>query len=293
MLRVFAVPRGESADNADLTFSPDGRHLAVSAGNSATLWDIATGKARRWPLPWAQTEALAFAAPDRLMLFRSEVRDGPRPLDSVDTSSANPKLCVLRNLLGPRPDAAVKVISDFSHTVKEIEASPDGACFVIEGVGGSASADHRRLVRVYKYDGTFLTEFSTQRAPRESSTRFLFDPAGTLLAHQPGPFPERRDILLELSTRRFLGPAPVLYAVGFAQRARLWALSPSDSRLQLTDGTGNVLVEQFPDHCSSLTLSFSPDHDGRYLLWGNPTGTVTLADLVEIRRRLEGIKLGW
>ena len=157
------------------------------------------------------------------------------------------------------------------------------ACFVIDGVGGSGSADQRRLVRVYKNDGTFLAELATQRAPTHASTNFPFDPSGTLLVHKTAPFPERRDILLELPSGRFLGPAPILNWLGFAQGARFWAGSASDSRLELSDRRGNVLVEQFPDQCSSLSPSFSPDHDGRYLLWGNESGTVILADLVEVR----------
>src|SRR5262249_36402505 len=66
LLRICAVPRGQFPDNADLVLSPDGRRLAVSAGNTATLWDLDTGAARRWTLPWALTEALAFVGPDRL-----------------------------------------------------------------------------------------------------------------------------------------------------------------------------------------------------------------------------------
>ena len=161
------------------------------------------------------------------MLFRSEVRDGARSLDSRDTWAKNPKLCVLRNLLGLRPNAAVKVISDFSQAVREIEASPDGACFVIEGVGGSGSADQRRLVRVYKNDGTFLSELGTQRAPRHASTNFRFDPSGTLLVHKTAPFPERRDILLEMPSGRFLGPAPI------PERARSRPGSPALGRLRI------------------------------------------------------------
>jgi|GEM_PF-6023017 len=36
---------------------------------------------------------------------------------------------------------------------------------------------------------------------------------------------------------------------------------------------------------------FSPD--GSHLVWGNPSGTVTVVDLVEVNRRLSKIGLGW
>jgi WD40 repeat protein len=294
LLRIFAVPRGESADNADLTLSPDGLRLAVSAGNTATLWDVETGQAQKWALPWAMTEALAFPASDRLMLFRAEVRDGSRSPNSKAPAAEFPRVCVLRNLLGPRPTEPVEVIADFDQSVKEIEASPDGACFVIDGVGRLDGADHRRLVRVYKYDGSVLTELSTQMSPINASTQFAFDPTGTLLAYRTANGLESRDSLLKMPSGRFLRTAPIRLVFGVAQEARLWAGAIlTDGRINLLDSTGNTLVEQFLDSKSSLSLLFSPDHDGRYLLWGNPSGTVTVADLVEIRGRLTGIGLGW
>lgn len=36
---------------------------------------------------------------------------------------------------------------------------------------------------------------------------------------------------------------------------------------------------------------FSPN--GLHLLWGNPSGTVAVVDLVEVNHRLTGIGLGW
>jgi len=42
-----------------------------------------------------------------------------------------------------------------------------------------------------------------------------------------------------------------------------------------------------------LRVPFSPDLDGRYLLWGSPSGLVSVADLVEAQRRLTEAGLGW
>ena len=39
--------------------------------------------------------------------------------------------------------------------------------------------------------------------------------------------------------------------------------------------------------------AFDPDLDGRYLLCGSQSGIVNVADLVELRRRLTEVGLGW
>jgi hypothetical protein len=43
----------------------------------------------------------------------------------------------------------------------------------------------------------------------------------------------------------------------------------------------------------SRNVGFSPDLEGRYVLWGDGSGTVFVADLIEIQRRLTGLGLGW
>jgi hypothetical protein len=77
-------------------------------------------------------------------------------------------------------------------------------------------------------------------------------------------------------------------------RARYWVgLGGTDRHPQLFDKAGTLLVEQLSEPNGQLDMPFSPDLDGRYLLWGNPSGLVSVADLVEVRRRLTGVGLGW
>jgi hypothetical protein len=45
------------------------------------------------------------------------------------------------------------------------------------------------------------------------------------------------------------------------------------------------------DHQTAGEPEFS--EDGRFLAWGNRDGTVFVADLPEVQRRLERIGLGW
>jgi hypothetical protein len=295
LLRLFPVPRGQSADNADLCFSPDGKRLAVSAGNTATLWDLDTGLSRQWTLPWGMTEAIAFSEPDHLFLMRAEVRDGSRSPDAGAPTGKYPRVCVLRDLLGPTPLEPARVITDLNRGIKEIEASPDGRYFVVEGVSGSPGTERHNVLRVHWTDGSVLpTPIATQRRPDNASERFGFDPTGRILVHAPLTTSLSPQVQIEMPSGRLLGVVPVLSALGAAPGARLWAgASPADSHIQIYDSSGKLLVEQLPEPVTSLNLLFSPDLEGRYVQWGNPSGTVSVADLVDLRRRLTGVGLGW
>ena len=67
----------------------------------------------------------------------------------------------------------------------------------------------------------------------------------------------------------------------------------TDNHLQLYDRAGNVLVSKLSDTIHTIGVHFSPDLDGRYLLWGHQSALVTVADLVELQRRLAEIGLAW
>jgi serine/threonine protein kinase/WD40 repeat protein len=289
LLRICAAPRGPSADNADLVFSPDGRRLAVSAGNTATLWDIETGAARRWTLPWALGETLLFAGPDRLLLMRVETHDGSRPPGSELPPMEYPRLCVLRDLLGPTPTTPLKVITDFNWSVHDIKAAPDGSLFVIDGRSGPGKPHLRRSVRVYDPEGKFVSELSGHNLSLELTWGTLrFDPTGKFLVMEPSP---NVGVLLDMPSGRFLGTVPAR-AHGVSPGARWWAQVDDRYDLHLCDRAGNRLVEQLSDsgHFPN-NVPFSPDLDGRYLLWGDQSGLVSVADLVEVQRRLAEVGL--
>jgi serine/threonine protein kinase/WD40 repeat protein len=291
LIRLCPVPRGQFPDNAALAFSQDGRCLAVSAGNTATVWDLETGAARRWTLPWALTEALIFAGPNRLLLMRQEVRDGSRPPDSQAHPTEYPRVCVLRNLLGQKPTEPLKVINDFNLHVQNINAAPDSSCFVIGGKLGPAEAD-RPSVQVYRPNGELLIELPRlgPAAARDLIGFVRFDPSGKLLVLDTTA--EGQQVLLEMPSGRFLGVVPVP-ARGVGPAARRWAQLDDRSNLHLCDRVGNRLLEQLAASVYCDDVPFSPDLDGRYMLWGDPSGLVSVADLVEVQRRLAEFGLEW
>ena len=108
--------------------------------------------------------------------------------------------------------------------------------------------------------------------------------------HGPDPHP----ILVEMPSGRYMGLSPIIGPIGIDHQARRWIAQASDgSRTQLYDRGGRVLLDRLPDEPWSSSPQFSPDLDGRYLIWGNRSGAVTVADLVEIQRRLTGLGVGW
>jgi WD40 repeat protein len=290
LLRLCPVPRGQFPDNADLAFSPDGRRLAVSAGNTATLWDLESGEARRWSLPWGLTEALAFPDPDHLLLFRSETRDGTRPPDSGAHPSEHPRVCVLRNLLGPKPTEPLKAIDDFNWYVQDIEASPEGAYFGIGGTTGFESPHRRPLLRIYNASGAFLLEGFPQMPRDQPQPIPRFDSSGKLVALGPGP--EGHEVLLELPSGRFLGPISDRVR-GVGPGAQLLDQIDTHFNLQLCDRAGNRLIDVLDESVHFAHVPFSPDHEGRYLMWGKSSGSLNVADLVDVQSRLAKVGLGW
>jgi WD40 repeat protein len=289
LLRLCSVPRGQFADNADLVLSPDGRRLAVSAGNTTTLWDLGSGETRRWTLPWGLTEALAFPDPNELFLFRKETRDGSRPPDSGAPSSEYPRVYTLRNLLGTKPIEPIKVISDLNGSVQDIEASPDGSCFVIAGLADPGTPRPHPFVRLYTSRGAFLTDLFSQRSNEAALPFAHFDPSGKLVVLG---IEEGKEIVLEVPSGRFLRLIPDAVR-GVGPGARRLAHLDREYRLQLYDHAGNRLLYQLDELAGPTTTPFSPDLDGRYLMWGNSSEILSIADLVEVQRRLAEVGLGW
>ncbi len=63
--------------------------------------------------------------------------------------------------------------------------------------------------------------------------------------------------------------------------------------MSVYDRAGKVLLDRLWEEASALNPAFSPDLDGRYVIWGDRSGTVFVADLVEIQQRLTDLGLGW
>ncbi len=300
LLHVLEVNPGFHADNAALAFSPDGRQLAFAAGREAALWDVATGEIKKtWRLPPGLVDLMAFTEPSRLLLFREETETGEvGPFTEFDPIKY-PRVCRVRDLLGGEPLKLLAEIRDCNIHVFHAACSPDGRYYVIEGTGGS-TGKVTRIANLYESaTGKKLGTLPTQNSIEFGYAAFEFDPTGTVLSYFYDKREQQKTYLLEMPSRairrQFEGDQPTL-----GPHAKRW-LIPS----KVTVGQPpafNLFEEGRPEPLIKFVLDFgnapgtarprfSPD--GLHLVWGNPSGDVTVVDLVEVNTKLTELDLGW
>jgi WD40 repeat protein len=290
---VLDAPRGVYADNAALAFSPCGRRLAFATGTEALLWDTATGAAlRSWTLPPGLADALAFAGPDRLLLFRVETLDGRLPPVHAADYRQHPRVCRLRDLLGS--NRLIAEIPDFNRQVFSNRAAPDGSCFVVEGIREDGKGVRRSLKAIDAATGAEW--WSRTLARTVPSGVQSVDPTGRILYAQLGD-PSEAGTLLDLRSGVTLETvSPAQHGLGPGARLVVTPrpAEPSDTQPGYAlwrRGEGSPLVILGIDGGYSCWPQFS--RDGRLLAWGNAEGTVTVAQLDRVQERLASVGLGW
>jgi len=298
LLYILEVAPGFHFDNAALAFSRDGRQLAFSSGTEASLWDAVTGESiKTWKLPRGLVDQMAFYGPNRLLLFREETESGEvGPFAEFD-STKYPRVCRIRDLLGPEPLNPVAEIRDCNVHVFHAACSPDGKYYVVEGLGGAKGKVTRIAILYEGPSGKKLGTLPTHSAPNRHSAWFNFDPTGTIL-NFVSTSKEPRTFLLEMPSRaiqRQFDEHPV--TVG--PRARRWLIDSSGADDQpsaaalFEEDRREPLIKFLLDLGNTQRTGrpqFSPD--GLHLIWGT-SGGVIVVDLVEVNRRLHGLDLGW
>ena len=118
LIHVIEAPRGMSADNAALAFSPSGDRLAYSSGDRAKMWNLQSGlELGSWDLPAGLADVMAFTDQGQLLLFRLE--------DNV---------CQMRELLHSAKMKLIAGNTDFNGGVFNSAMPSDGRYFVVEGI---------------------------------------------------------------------------------------------------------------------------------------------------------------
>jgi serine/threonine protein kinase/WD40 repeat protein len=292
---VLEVPQGLVADNAGLALSPNGRRFAFSSGTEAKWWDLDTGRALgSWPLPPGLCDALAFHLTSQLLLFRVETRAGQQPPYGNVDYREHPRVCRVRDLLGPDPLAPLVEVADYNRGVHVLVASTDGSFFVVEGLGGPGG--DLRSTTVYEgQTGRPLTVIPSTRDLHGCSCLSI-DPRGILLSVATTPDSTKRMLFEIPSGQRLreiewdqigLGPGGTLWATDGPNK-----LSEACAGYSIYRGDRDRLVvlgSDFPT--DDRQPRFSPD--GRCFAWGTADGTVFVCDLQEVQRRLGTIGLGW
>jgi serine/threonine protein kinase/WD40 repeat protein len=300
LLHILEVTPGTYTDNAALAFSSDGRRLAFSAGQEASLWDVVTGEPITvWKLYPGLTDQLAFPEPNRLLIFRTETDTGELgPFGEVDPRE-HPRVCRIRNLLGPDPLKPLAEIRDCYSGVMAAVCSPDGKYYAVEGLAGFPS-NPRRVANLYEgFTGKKLGALPTQLSVKQSNVSIYFDPTGTVMRYLYKLEKDYGSYFLRLPTlavlRQLEGNPP-----GVGPQAKRWltrseATADEPGGLNLhEDGRIDPLVRFVLDRGNPFMLVGQPvfSRDNQHLFWGGPNG-VTVVDLVEVNRRLSELGLGW
>jgi serine/threonine protein kinase/WD40 repeat protein len=288
LLHLFEVSPGFTADNAGLAFHPLGHQFAFASGTKAWLRDVQTGKEiRSWDLPPGLVDHLAFdRLGKKLMLLRSETEKGDRyPLSNAPPDQ-HPRVCRLRDLLGPTPTKAVAEIKDFPLHVFVAAGAPDASYFVVSGV----DLDNRQLAKLQTYDAAGKRLWPRARQhPHNNQGLLTTDPSGKVLVVHKGDESE----LIELPAGKTLRTLPY----------KPFALGPGGERRASVDHAADQVIVLHEGNSESPALTLGIDNqaleipvfslDGNRLVWGNEDGTVNVCDLRAVRERLAEFKLDW
>jgi WD40 repeat protein/tRNA A-37 threonylcarbamoyl transferase component Bud32 len=281
---VLRPPQGITADNADFVFSPDGRLFAFAAGENVTLWDLASGRALGpWKVPRGVADALAFHPDGHLLLFRFETRDGGAKAAAY-----------LRALRLPDKVGTVREVGELSDAFVCSLGAPDGSWFLFKGTRPTPDGPRRFALVINGLTGE--DRWSMDLPEKAFSGYFTCDPAGRLLAVAPaeGSVPLRDPLTGEVS------PVPPISQIGgLGPNAELVAAAvPARFAAQKEHGWGlfrrnraDPLVVLWLDGPNGIPPTFN--RAGTLLAWGNPDGSVSVADLPKMRARLSVAGLGW
>jgi serine/threonine protein kinase/WD40 repeat protein len=300
LLHVLEVPRGLTADNAALAFSADSTQFAFCAGQEAKLWDVGSGRElRTWHLPPGIVDHLGFHPSGKLLLFRMETRDGKVIPYDPSSPREHPRVLRIRDLLGADPLRPFAEIEEFNEHVYLAAASLDGAYFVAEGTHLDA-AGRRRSIRAF--DGPTGKEVWAIPVPKQLQyAQLAADPTGEVVAvltDDRSAELSQRGTLIDLRSgrpRRALVGVPADLGPGGDLMLLPTKAGPSgrsESFGVFGWNQGRPLAIFATDEKRSCVLnSFS--HDGRYLAWGTTEGSVFVADLAEVQRRLASGGIAW
>jgi WD40-like Beta Propeller Repeat len=294
LLRLLDVPPARVTDNAGMAFSADGRQFAFSAGRKARLWDLDTGTPiGTWNLPGGLVDQVHFREPGRIWLGRCETKGGRGgPFDRYP-SEDYPRAFVIRELSGRGAARLLATIEDFNIRIYCGALSADGTSLALEGIG-TVAGKPVRSVRIYDAaTGKVHWPIPSQQPADAQGSNLRFDPTENVLSVC---LARNVATLLDVSARRTLGELD-LVPEALGPGAERWLTGIAASR----DHPAGMAFFERGRKAASITFvedppgrsrpRFSPD--GRHIAWGHSDGSVSVADLAEVQRRLESIGLGW
>jgi WD40 repeat protein len=288
LLRILDVPRGMTADNAGLAFSPDRKEVAFSTSGAAKLWNISSGKeVRKWELPESLQDNLAYHPSGKLLLFRVETED-MRPFSTPPAQ--HPRVVRIRDLLQKDYEKPLVTIDEFAGDVFPILVPRDGQFVALRG---RELGDDRWLNPTVKVVDSLTREERWTYKPG-ALVEVRLDPIGSVLTIADAG----RTTLVEMTSGKLLEGVPnVVFCVGPNGRHCLGPVPEQDRQpnniagaLLFRRGRSSPLVELSIDQDGG-DGQFSDD--GNLLALCHPNGGVSVFDLPAIQKRLAQAGLGW
>jgi hypothetical protein len=280
---VLQAPQGESSDNAALAFSRDGALFAFATSEGAKLWDVPSGaELRSFRLPKGLQEQLWFDGVGRLFLFQW---DRPSP--------GQPGDCVVRELSRTNYLEPLWRSRFFDGRIFHSCLAWDGHALALSGSLLTNGFTSHVLEVIDPQSGQRLC--SLPALNKGDGDSFCLDAGGELLGCFDSAEIESGMNVFEIPSGRpafhltervdlisrggeWLGCR--LWGRGVNSGVRIWRRD--NSRRSVVLGTG-LWGPGFPE--------FS--RDGQWIAWGTADGTVFVAGMADVFRRLEELGLGW
>jgi len=303
LLGVFDAPSTEYADNIAVAFDRSGNRLALSAGREAWLYDLSSGRLERtWHLPEGLVDQLVFLEkPERLILFRSEVRDRlHKPYDN--DFQKYPRVARAYDLFRPSWETSLFEYAGYRR-LNHAALTPDGRMAVLD-LAPEAENGPQSLVDLGIPSGKVLWKVPLDRT--RPAGHVSIDPTGRIATcsgeHSRGQEPARWWwIDLETGCEVREGPpVNIALALGpFGPQGGLWLTTETaekdqryaNSTFALYGGGPFPLVRLGVDHHPCGIPVFT--QDGRFFAYGATDGVVRVVDIEAVRERLVTLGLGW
>jgi serine/threonine protein kinase/WD40 repeat protein len=295
LLHVFEAPRTDWVDNAGLAFSADSRQLAYSGSRGskghAVVWSIKTGKElNNWSFDAGLHNILVFQPDKKLLLFQMEPRH------------SQPPVARMYELPPGKAPKSLWTLSEFNRGIDFPVAPADGRYVAMVGYFANNQMKGARRVVLKAFNavtGEPLWQSEPEEPPGNLRIELAVDPAGKHLTVRRiylGGGPKSHAMLLEGDTGKYLSATELHAGAGWGPSMPFWldrhnanywhslALVPRDKKAP-------AVVLAIDPKPSGTKMSFNSD--GSRFAWGNADGSVNVADLIEINRRLTEVGLEW
>ncbi len=291
---IVDAPKGYTADNATLAFSNDGRRFAAAAERGAKLWDLASGKELgSWPLLPGLNNRIAFCSSGDLLLFRCESSDGRQlPLWENDFQ-VSPRVCRIRNLLGPDPLRPLAELRDFNRRVYGAVAVADGRCYIVNGWHDGPDDRFRAILALDGLGGKELWSIRYGGHDNEPRRAVLDWTGDHFVVMKTEAGRTDRLSLREVKTGNEVGSLDHWPGSPSPDGTCFVEIAPSYNGISLRGYDDYLLLNLGIDQRAASGNAKTFSADGKRIAWGNADGSVMVAELDEIQPRLAKVGLGW